>query len=129
MKKALLLLTLSAGLLLGDQPLKTALGLSMDQARQVDEIQAIHRRQFAVKRQERNTELRRLRRARIANDSKTAAELEKVTEGLLEELRRIRSVEDSAIEKLLTPEQRQKFDAYRKLRKEMEGSSRDDREL
>ncbi len=129
MKHTLIILILSAVTLFADQPLKSALDLSMDQARQVTEIQAVYRKQFAAKRQERNTELRKLRRARLANDSAQTAALEKVTESLLNDLRGIRAAEDAAIEKLLTPEQRRKFEAYRKLRKEMVGSSRDDREL
>jgi len=36
--------------------------------------------------------------------------------------------EDGEIRKLLTPEQSKKFDAYLKQRREMVGSSRDDKE-
>ena len=114
---------------LADAPLKTALGLSMDQARQVDEIQKLHRPKFAAKRGEYNTEMRRLRRARIANDSKQVAELEKVTAALHEQLRQIRVSEDEEIRRVLTPDQLRKFEDYIKLRKEMVGSSRDDHDL
>jgi Spy/CpxP family protein refolding chaperone len=129
MRTTLLALALSATLLLADQSLKSALDLTMDQARQVDRIQAGYRPRFAAKRQERNTELRKLRRARLANDSVQVAALEKTTAAMLEELRQIRAAEDEAIRKLLTPEQEKKFEAHRKLRKEMVGSSRDDKEL
>jgi len=118
-------LLLTGSGLLADASLKSALGLSMDQARQADEIQAAYRPKFAAKRQEQNRELRVLRRARIANDSKQVAEQEKVTERLHEELKQIRMHEDGEIRKLLTPEQSKKFDDYLKLRKEMVGSSRD----
>ncbi|MCW5964595.1 MAG: hypothetical protein KIT83_11200 [Bryobacterales bacterium] len=112
-----------------DAPLKSALGLTIEQARQVDEIQAKHRLQFASKRTERNTELRKLRRARLANDSKTIAEQEAITDKLLDQLRAIRASEDDAIRKLLNPEQEKKFEDYIKQRKEMVGSSRDAAEL
>lgn len=116
-------------LLWGDATLKSALGLSTDQARQVYEIQASYRPKFASKRQQRNTELRRLRRAHIANDSQQIAQLEKVTAALHEELRQIRLSEDADIRKLLNAEQKKKFEDYIKLRKEMVGSSRDDKDF
>jgi Spy/CpxP family protein refolding chaperone len=114
-----------AGVAWADASLKSALGLSIEQARQVDAIQAAHRPKFAAKRQEQNKELRALRRARIANDSHEIARLEKVTAELHEELKQIQLHEDGEIRKLLTPEQSRKFDGYRKLRQEMVGSSRD----
>lgn len=111
----------------GDAPLETALGLNMDQAREVIAVQAKYRPKFAAKRQEHNAEMRRLRRARLAKDSRMTAELEKTTTVLHDELQQIRRSEDDEIRGLLqTPEQRQKFAAYLKLRKEMVGSSRDD---
>lgn len=112
-----------------DESLKSVLGLSMDQARQADAIQASHRPKFAAKRQERNRELRVLRRARIANDSQLVAKQEQVTAKLHEELRLIRVSEDEQIRRLLTPEQNRKFAEYVKLRKEMVGSSRDDKDF
>ena len=116
-------------LLWADASLQSTLGLTIDQARQVSEIQAVHRPKFAAKRQQRNTELRKLRRARIANDSQQIAQLEKTTAALHEELRLIRVSEDSDVRKLLTPEQKKKFEDYIKLRKEMVGSSRDDKDF
>lgn len=115
--------------LLADQPLKSALDLDVEQARQVDAIQAKYRQPFAAKRQERNQELRKLRRARIANDSKQMAEQEQVTNRLHEELKQIRVSEDEEIRRVLRPAQLQKFEEYRKLRKEMVGSSRDDKDF
>jgi len=112
--------------LMADQPLKSALSLDIEQARQVDAIQAKYRQPFAAKRQDRNQELRKLRRARIANDSKQIAEQEQITNRLHEELRQIRVSEDDEIRRVLRPAQLQKFEEYRKLRKEMVGSSRDD---
>ncbi len=70
-----------------------------------------------------------LRRARIANDSQLVAIQEQVTAKLHEELRLIRVSEDEQIRRLLTPEQNRKFDEYVKLRKEMVGSSRDDKDF
>ncbi|MBL8178661.1 MAG: hypothetical protein JNK48_28565 [Bryobacterales bacterium] len=108
-----------------DASLQSALGLTMDQARQTDAIQAAHRPKFAAKRQDLNRELRVLRRARLAHDSKAVAQQEKVTAQLQEELKQIRMHEDDEIRKLLNPEQTRKFEEYLKLRKEMVGSSRD----
>jgi len=111
--------------LMADASLKGTLGLSVDQARAVDTIQARYHKPFASKRQEQNQELRKLRRARIANDSKLMAELEVVTQRLHQELRQIQLNEDDDIRKVLTAEQKVKFEGYLKLRKEMVGSSRD----
>lgn len=122
---ALIALLGLSGTASADATLKGTLGLSIDQARQVDEIQAQHRPTFAAKRQERDKELRVLRRARIANDSEGIARQEKITAKLQEELKQIRMHEDEEIRKLLNPEQNRKFDGYLKLRKEMVGSSRD----
>lgn len=115
--------------LMADQSLKSALSLDVEQARQVDAIQAKYRVPFAAKRQVQNQELRKLRRARIANDSKQMAEQEQVTNRLHEELRQIRVNEDEEIRRVLRPAQLQKFEEYRKLRKEMIGSSRDDKDF
>lgn len=122
-------LVLASPALIADAPLKTVLDLTMEQARQVTDIQAQHRKQFAVKRQQRNRDLRKLRCARFANDAQAVSELEAITEKQLEELRQIRRSEDAAICKLLNPEQTKKFDAFVKQRKAMVGSSRDDADL
>jgi Spy/CpxP family protein refolding chaperone len=122
-------LVMFSGYGLADATLKGTLGLNIEQARQVDQIQAQHRPKFAAKRQERNTELRKLRRARIANDSKEIARQEGITAKLHDELEQIRMSEDEAIRRVLTTEQRKKFEEYLKLRKEMVGSSRDDKDF
>lgn len=118
-------LTVFGGYGLADAPLKTALGLDVEQARQVDEIQGEYRRLYAAKRGEHNREARALRRARIANDSEQIATQEQVVAKLDAELREIKANEDAAIRELLTPEQDEKFDAYIEKRNAMVGSSRD----
>lgn len=122
---ALLGLTVRSGYGLADAPLKTTLGLDTGQARQVDEIQSAHRRQYAAKRGDHNREERALRRARLANDSEQITIQEKKVEELKEDLRKIKASEDAAIRKVLTPEQNEKFDAYIEKRTNMVGSSRD----
>lgn len=111
-----------------DATLKSALGLSVDQARLVHQIQQQSQPKFAAKRTEQNNERRRLTRAKLANDSKLIAEQEKVVTRLHNELLQIKAGEDEAVRRLLTPEQSKKFDDYLKLRREMKGSSRDDKE-
>ena len=108
-----------------DATLKGTLNLDIEQARTVDTIQAKYRQPFASKRQEQNTEMRKLRRARIANDSQQIAELERVVDRLHGELKQIRMTEDDEIRRVLSPGQLTKFEEYLKLRKEMVGSSRD----
>jgi len=108
-----------------DATLKGTLHLDIEQARTVDAIQAKYRQPFAAKRQEQNTEMRKLRRARIANDSQQIAELERVVDRLHSELEQIQVKEDSEIRRVLSPGQVTKFEEYLKLRKEMAGSSRD----
>lgn len=119
----------AAPALLADASLKAALGLSMDQARTVDEIQKKYRQPYVAKRGEYTTQMRVLRRARIANDSAGTVREEKVARRLHEEMQAIQAREDDDIRKLLTPEQNRKFDAHLKLRREMVGSSRDDKEF
>jgi hypothetical protein len=125
----MLMMSFVAATLLADQPLKSALDLDVEQARQVDAIQAKYRVPFAAKRQERNQELRKLRRARTANDSQLIAQQEQITNRLHEELKQIRANEDAEIRRLLRPAQVRKFEEYQKLRQEMLGSSRDDKDL
>ena len=111
--------------LCADATLKGTLDLNIEQARAVDTIQAKYRAPFASKRQEHNHEARKLRRARIANDSQGIAQQEAVVDRLHGELKQIRMTEDEEIRRVLSPEQRKKFEDYLKLRKEMVGSSRD----
>ena len=114
-----------SNLAFADAPLKSALGLDMDQARKVAEIQSVYRKQYASVRTHHNNEERALRRARLANDSKLVASQEKVVSGLKAKLRQIKANEDAEIRKVLNPEQNKKFDAYIELRENMVGSSRD----
>lgn len=123
------LLVCAATALLADAPLKEALGLSMDQAREVTAIQAKYQQPYAAKRGERNTQMRKLRRARIANDSAAVAREEPIARRLHDELMAIQAKEDAEIRRLLTPEQSRKFDAHLELRRNMAGSSRDDKEF
>jgi len=101
----------------------------MDQARSVEAVQAQYRRTFGAKREEFNRESRKLRRARLAKDSAAVAQQEPVVAALQDELRKIRSSENDAIRRLLTPAQQQKFEAVLMQRRAMHGSSRDDRLL
>jgi Spy/CpxP family protein refolding chaperone len=98
----------------------------MDQARVVEGIQAAYRPKFAKKRGEYNTEMRKLRRAKIANDSKLVAELTKSTDALRDQLRAIRDSEVAEIRTHLTPEQKQKYAEFREWQKTAVGSTRDD---
>ena len=108
-----------------DAPLKSSLGLDVDQARQVQEIQKEFRAKFRSKRQVYNRESRKLRRARSENDSAVIAQQEKITAGLREELRQIRNAENQAIRGVLTPAQSEKFAAVIAQRRASVGSSRD----
>jgi hypothetical protein len=111
--------------LLADATLKGTLNLDIEQARKVDMIQARYRQPFAAKRQDHNQEDRKLRRARIANDSKQIAQQEKIVNQLSGELKQMRMAEDDEIRKVLTPVQLTRFEEYLKLRQDMVGSSRD----
>lgn len=123
---ALLLgLTLLGVSAFADAPLKTTLGLDVEQARQVAEIQGGYRREYAAKRGQHNTEARKLRRARNANDSEQIAMQEEIVAKLKADLRAIKDAEDADIRKVLTAEQDQRFDAYIEKRNAMVGSSRD----
>lgn len=112
-----------------DQPLKSALGLDMAQAAQVDAIEARYRQPFAAKRQERNAELRKARRARIANDAAALATHEAAAEKLHEELRHIFQAKNDAIRAVLTEPQRGRFEQQLALNREMKGSARDAKDL
>lgn len=71
-------------MLLADQPLKSALGLSMDQARVTAGIQKMYQQPYVQKRGEYLRQMRVLRRARIANDSEGTARAEQVAHRLHE---------------------------------------------
>jgi hypothetical protein len=125
----LLSLTLVASPALADQPLKSALGLDMAQAAQVDAIEAKYRQPFAAKRQERNAELRKARRARLANDSAALAQHEAASEKLHAELQRIFHAKNADIRAVLSAPQRVKFEQQLALNKEMKGSARDAKDM
>lgn len=109
-----------------DAPLASTLGLDMDQARQVDQIQARQRKEFASRRQDYNRESRALRRARIANDAAETARLTALTDAMRADLTRLRAQHDDEIRALLRPEQARRFDAWIAERQQMRGSSRDE---
>ena len=111
---------------LADAPLVSALGLDATQARQVDTLQASHRKAFAAKRQAFNRESRALRRARIAHDAAETARLESSIEAMRADLTRMREAHDADIRRLLRPDQSGRFDAYLVERRQMRGSSRDE---
>ena len=126
MASALLIL---AGQSYADAPLKSKLGLSVDQAKQVQTIQKSFRRKFSAKRQALHKERRKLRRARTSNDSAVIAQQEQITAELQRELQQIRQREDDQIRGVLTPEQTTKFEDVIRQRQAAVGSSRDAREL
>lgn len=108
-----------------DAPLKSSLGLDVEQARQVQEIQKAYRRPFAAKRQEYNRQSRKLRRARSDNDLQLIEQQELVVAALREDLRQIRAAENADIRGVLDLEQRAKFEEVLQQRNAMVGSSRD----
>ncbi len=108
-----------------DAPLKSSLDLTMDQAKQVQEIQAKYRKEFRSVRGDYNRESRALRRARVDNDAATVEKQEEVTAALEEQLRAIKNAENAEIYALLSPEQSRKFDQVIAQRRAMVGSSRD----
>ena len=116
---------LFAGSANADAPLKSSLGLDTDQAREISAVQKSYRRSFSAKRGELNRENRKLRRARIDNDSALITEQEAIVAGLEAELRAIREAENAEIRTFLTAEQNLKFDEVIEKRRAMVGSSRD----
>lgn len=112
---------------LADAPLPARLGLDVEQSRELAGIEAGYRREFASLRQTYNRESRALRRAKLAKDSAETARLEAVTDGLREQLRGLRDTQDQRIAALLRPEQLPRFEEYREERRQMHGSSRDER--
>ena len=108
-----------------DARLDTRLGLSVDQARQVNEVEARYRKTFASQRQAFNRESRALRRARIANDSAEISRLEGVMQGMEDGLIKTRAEWDDAIRALLTPDQIPEFEKHVQERKNMVGRRTD----
>lgn len=124
-----LALCLLAPAAFADAPLKSALGLDMDQAKVVGDIQAKYRKSKRSVRGDLNREARKLRRARLANDSAAVAKQEPIVADLEEQMRQQILGEDDEIRKVLTPEQLEKFEVYIQERNDMVGSSRDVRVL
>ena len=108
-----------------DAPLHKALGLNMDQARQVKQIEANYRKQMRPVRSDLKREERKLRRARSDFDSATVAQQEKIIARLAASFRQIRMNADDQIRRVLTPTQKQAFEGYIQQRQSMVGSSRD----
>lgn len=119
---------ISTTMALADAPLKSALGLSMDQAKAATEIHTKRFPAYQKKRGEYTDQMRKLRRARIANDSAAVDREDAVARRLHGEMMALMHEEDKEIRTLLTPEQSERFDAYLKQRREMVGASRDDKE-
>lgn len=121
-----LIAALSAGApAMADPTLKSALGLDIDQARQVDQIEAKYRKPWAAKRQERNAEFRRMRAAQIANDRHGVAAHEAAGNKLHEEFRQIYLARNDEIRTVLRPDQKERFEKHLQAMKEMHGHSRD----
>jgi Spy/CpxP family protein refolding chaperone len=122
----LLVLCLPAMQAHADAPLASTLGLDMAQARQVDQIQARQRKEFASLRQDYNRESRALRRAKLANDVAETARLTRLTDTMRADLTRLRAQYDDEIRAVLRPDQSRRFDAWIAERQQMRGSSRDE---
>jgi len=108
-----------------DAPLDRALGLSHEQAAQVDQIQRKYRKEFSAVRQDFNRERRALRRAENDHDTALIAQQQKKTADLQDRLKKIKATEDAEIRKLLNADQAKAFEAYIEKRNAMTGSSRD----
>jgi hypothetical protein len=111
-----------------DAPLKSTLGLNIEQAAQVAKIEEQTRHAIRPLRTELNREERALRRAQLANDSQAISKQEALIEPLRLKFAAIHESETKQIRALLTPEQNKKYDAYLKTRDQMVGSSRDVKE-
>lgn len=124
---ALPLALLVAGPAAADASLSTRLGLDVEQSRALAGIESSYRREFAAVRQEHNRQARALRRAKLAHDAAETARLEAEVEGLRSQLAALREAQDERIVALLRDEQKPRFDAYVAERRQMVGSSRDER--
>ncbi|MCB1878184.1 MAG: Spy/CpxP family protein refolding chaperone [Chromatiales bacterium] len=122
---SILVLLTSVGVAQADAPLHKALGLSQQQAAEVKDIQARHRKEFAGVRGEFNRERRAFSRAKRDNDTDLMEAQQKKLDTLQQKMVDMKAAEDNEIRALLTPEQSQAFDAYIEKRNAMVGSSRD----
>jgi len=123
----LLLFTTSNSI--ADAPLDKKLGLDVELAKKVKEIQKKYRLEFSSKRQQLHREQRKLRRAKNDSDSETIANQAALTAELQAELKQIRMSENEEIRQKLNQEQRTKFEEALKQRKAAYGSSRDEKEF
>jgi len=110
---------------LADARLDKALGLSMDQARQVKQIEQNYRKQMRPVRSDLKREERKLRRARLDHDGATIAQQEKIIARLATSFKQLRLNADDQIRRVLTPAQKPAFDMYIQQRQNIVGSSRD----
>jgi seryl-tRNA synthetase len=124
---AIPLALLAAGPAAADAALSTRLDLDVGQSRELATIESDYRREFAAVRQEHNRQARALRRAKLANDAAETARLEAEVEGLRSQLAALREAQDERIVALLRNDQKPRFDAYVAERRQMAGSSRDER--
>jgi seryl-tRNA synthetase len=124
---AIPLALLAAGPAAADAALSTRLDLDVGQSRELATIESSYRREFAAVRQEHNRQARALRRAKLANDAAETARLEAEVEGLRSQLAALREAQDERIVALLRDDQKPRFDAYVAERRQMAGSSRDER--
>ncbi len=108
-----------------DAPLKTALKLDVEQAKQVQQIQQKYRKEFRAKRQVFNTESRKLRRAKLDNDAQLMIAQQQLVDGLEQELAAIKKAEAEAISLLLTEAQLALYKDILDQQEQMVGSSRD----
>ena len=109
----------------GDAPLKSSLGLSMEQARLVAIIQKEKRDAIRPVRSELSRQERAQRRAKFAYDEAGMLALEEVIKPLRAKMREIMENEQAQIRELLTPEQNEKYTEVLKIQREMVGGSRD----
>lgn len=118
---------LAAGPAAADASLSTRLDLDVGQSRELATIESSYRREFAAVRQEHNRQARALRRAKLDHDAAQTARLEAEVEGLRSQLAALREAQDERIVALLRDDQKPRFDAYVAERRQMAGSSRDER--
>jgi len=121
----LLSLFLIAGLAIVDAPLKSRLDLHRKQVKQLKGVKEKYRKNFSSARQKLHQEKRKLRRARIDNDSIAVARLDVSTAELAQHLKQLRDSENEEIRQILTPDQNEKFEEALSSRKNILGSSKD----
>ena len=112
-----------------DASLESALGLSVEQAATVSDIERRYRDEMRSIRGDLNRESRALRRARIAHDAELTARQESIVAGLEERMRRHILDEDAEIRAVLEADQLAAFERHLERRDAMVGSSRDVRVL